>query len=254
MTDARPIASITVGAAGALVLYENARRALGVACRVDEVKTIYDKAVAMQVYAKRARDRELIEQATELRLYAERRAGELLNQMAERGERAKGGEAGRRELPRATLADLGVTKTESHRWRKVAAFDDEAAFALRVTLMKRQAVSPAALSKADNRERRAEREAALGRRQCALPEKRYGVVYADPPWRWETWSRATGLDRAAEAHYSSWRPGASNTRPVSPGPRTRQGPGIGTVTRLSIRCSGPRATSPRRCPACNGPR
>jgi N6-adenosine-specific RNA methylase IME4 len=51
------------------------------------------------------------------------------------------------------------------------------------------------------RERRKEREAELGAKQAALPQKRYGVVYADPAWRWEAWSRVTGLDSAPEAHY-----------------------------------------------------
>jgi N6-adenosine-specific RNA methylase IME4 len=51
------------------------------------------------------------------------------------------------------------------------------------------------------RERREEREAELGAKQAALPQKRFGVIYADPPWRWEPWSRVTGLDIAAEAHY-----------------------------------------------------
>src|SRR5215472_18145104 len=29
----------------------------------------------------------------------------------------------------------------------------------------------------------------------------YGVIYADPPWRFEPWSRITGMDRAADNHY-----------------------------------------------------
>jgi N6-adenosine-specific RNA methylase IME4 len=31
----------------------------------------------------------------------------------------------------------------------------------------------------------------------------YGVIYADPPWRFEPRSRATGLDRAADNHYAT---------------------------------------------------
>jgi hypothetical protein len=50
----------------------------------------------------------------------ERRAGELLSEMSESGERAKGGEAGRRESQPATLDDLGVSKTQSSRWQKLA--------------------------------------------------------------------------------------------------------------------------------------
>ncbi|WP_245431322.1 MT-A70 family methyltransferase, partial [Rhodoplanes roseus] len=51
------------------------------------------------------------------------------------------------------------------------------------------------------REARAEREADLGARQVALPDRRYGVILADPEWRFEVWSRDTGLDRAADNHY-----------------------------------------------------
>jgi N6-adenosine-specific RNA methylase IME4 len=48
---------------------------------------------------------------------------------------------------------------------------------------------------------REEREQALAAKQQALPNKKYGVVLADPEWRFEPWSRETGLDRAADNHY-----------------------------------------------------
>jgi N6-adenosine-specific RNA methylase IME4 len=53
------------------------------------------------------------------------------------------------------------------------------------------------------RKRRAEREVDLGAKQIALPDKRYGVIYADPPWKFAVYSEDTGLGRAAEAHYST---------------------------------------------------
>lgn len=34
-----------------------------------------------------------------------------------------------------------------------------------------------------------------------LPAPRYSVILADPPWRYEVWSRDTGLGRSAESHY-----------------------------------------------------
>ena len=53
----------------------------------------------------------------------------------------------------------------------------------------------------DKAERRAERERELAAKQTALPTKKYGVIIADPEWRFEPWSRETGMDRAADNHY-----------------------------------------------------
>ena len=50
------------------------------------------------------------------------------------------------------------------------------------------------------------REEALGEKTRAALAKldqlpRYPVIYIDPPWRFEPYSRETGLDRAADNHY-----------------------------------------------------
>ena len=50
-------------------------------------------------------------------------------------------------------------------------------------------------------ERRAQRELELASKQAALPSQRYGVIVADPEWRFEPYSRETGMDRAADNHY-----------------------------------------------------
>jgi N6-adenosine-specific RNA methylase IME4/ParB-like chromosome segregation protein Spo0J len=50
---------------------------------------------------------------------------------------------------------------------------------------------------------RAEKEAALAQRQLALPNERFGVVYANPPWRFEPYSRETGLNIAPDNHYAT---------------------------------------------------
>lgn len=106
-----------------LVRYEAARAALASANRVDEVKDIRDKAQAMAAYARQAKDTELVEWATEIKVRAERRAGELLMAMAENGGRAGKGKPS--EMSQATtLSDLGVSRDQSSRWQKLAAVSE----------------------------------------------------------------------------------------------------------------------------------
>lgn len=31
--------------------------------------------------------------------------------------------------------------------------------------------------------------------------KKYNIIYADPPWQYKVWSKETGLGRSAESHY-----------------------------------------------------
>ncbi len=59
------------------------------------------------------------------------------------------------------------------------------------------------------------REVALGARQQALPDKRYGVILADPEWQFEPYSRKTGMDRAADNHYPTSPLDVIKARPVA---------------------------------------
>lgn len=36
-------------------------------------------------------------------------------------------------------------------------------------------------------------------------DKKYDVIYADPPWRFNVWSRETGLGRSADKHYPTMK-------------------------------------------------
>jgi hypothetical protein len=160
-----------------LVLYKAARKALAEAHRVDEVKSVHDKSIAMQHYAMQAKDRQLIEWATEIRLRAERKVGELLKQMAERGERARGGgDIADKSSPRRTLSDLGVSKKQSHQWQKIAALD-ESAFEQKIkTAQKKVIAAVDGMSQQEKAARRAEREQELTAKIAALPNKKYGVI------------------------------------------------------------------------------
>lgn len=102
-----------------LVRYEAARTALQVAHSVDEVKDIRDKAQAMAAYARQAKDTQLVEWATEIKVRAERRAGEILAQL----ER-KNGEKGAEGIL-STLEKIEIPVVTAHRWQKLAAIPED---------------------------------------------------------------------------------------------------------------------------------
>lgn len=104
--------------------------------------------------------------------------------------------------PLPTLADAGISKRLANEGRKLGALDDEE-FTAAVANARDAAgnVIKAALRTGDKKGRRAQREQELGVKQAALPDRRYGVILADPEWRFEVWSRETGMDRSAENHY-----------------------------------------------------
>lgn len=66
-------------------------------------------------------------------------------------------------------------------------------------------MAPAQLRGEVKKARRAEREKALAeatrKASESLGKQLYSVILADPPWRFEPYSRDTGMDRAADNHY-----------------------------------------------------
>lgn len=192
-----------------LALYESARSALAECRRVDEVKTIRDKAEAMRAYGRMANDVQLEMDAADLRLRAERRLGILLTEQKRDGILSRGGrpKTGQDEQPvsKVTLDDLGISKELSARSQKVGGIAERAFEAM--VARTRQRIADGAgkvsfdLSTEDKKEKRANREKVLAGIQCALPTKKYGVIYADPEWRFEVFSRETGMDRSADNHY-----------------------------------------------------
>lgn len=95
---------------------------------MDEVKSIRDKAEAMAAYARQAKDTDLVQWATEIKVRAERKCGEMLRS----SEKAKGGKPMQERYRScdttsngATLADMGISKDQSSRWQKLADMPEE---------------------------------------------------------------------------------------------------------------------------------
>lgn len=65
------------------------------------------------------------------------------------------------------------------------------------------------------KERRDERLRELGDKQRALPDRKFGVILADPEWAFDVWSEETGNDRAAANHYPTSTIEVIKSRPVA---------------------------------------
>lgn len=100
-----------------LIRYDAARHALKVAHDVDEVKGIRDKAQAAAAYARQAQDDNLIKWATDIKLRAERKCGEMLSE----SEKNKGViDEQRGAAPAPRLADLKISKHQSADFQAIA--------------------------------------------------------------------------------------------------------------------------------------
>ena len=209
--------------ASPLVRYDAACRALAAAVRVDEVKSIRDKAVAMQAYARQAKDTALITQATEIRMRAERRAGELLIEMAKnKGAQGSGSNQhqvrSRQETAPPKLSDLGITKTQSSRWQQYAAlapdtFEQRVEHATKTAydLVARRFIKEAELIRAQAAHAKVIERGCTVNDLVALTASGYraGVIYADPPYPWRSWRNPI------ERHYSTLAPAAIAQLPVA---------------------------------------
>lgn len=105
-----------------VVRISEVERALELATSLNEVKDIRDKAEALRIYSRRAGDSlDLQNRIAEIRIRAERRAGEILSRMDknEGGRPSKNSSHDERGFA-ATLKELGISYSQSSRWQLIA--------------------------------------------------------------------------------------------------------------------------------------
>ena len=111
-----------------LIKYDAMINAISVCVSVDEVKDILDKSVALEMYAKQAKNFDAERKCATVRVRAERQCGILIKKM----DKHKGGRptetpselVGGIESPK-TLKDMGIDYKESVQFQKLADIDED---------------------------------------------------------------------------------------------------------------------------------
>ena len=106
-----------------LIHFNKARQELALAHDIGEVKDIRDKAEALRAYAKQAGEGlDMQNQCAEIKIRAERRAGELLKETVQRG-----GDRKSKSHDPTLIRGLpeGISHDQSSRWQKVASVPEK---------------------------------------------------------------------------------------------------------------------------------
>jgi N6-adenosine-specific RNA methylase IME4 len=206
--------------------YEAMRMAVAECVRIDEASDIRDRAAALAAYARQRDDKEIEAWIAEIKCRACVRIGRLSREL----DKASGSQPGHRggnALPDSgktkaeTLEDAHVSTSAAARYEELADAEDEEPTAAEAYYAKCKddggAPTLAGLRSALKKEKRAEREVQLAEKTQRASEKigtkLYGVIYADPPWRFSTFAE-TGMDRSADNHYPTMELDAIEALPI----------------------------------------
>jgi N6-adenosine-specific RNA methylase IME4 len=167
---------------------EAMRRAYGEiesARTIDDVKDIRDRAEAARQYAKAAGySREITNMCAEIKIRAERKAGTLLAEMP----KAPGGQPYQNQSPPTgstkqpvapSYKDLGIEKTQAHRWQQSAAIPDDVVDAYIEDVKDAgEDVTSIGLRQFAARQR----QPAPVNEPVPLPGGKFSCIVIDPPW------------------------------------------------------------------------
>ena len=164
---------------------------------VDEIAQIRNQAEAYRYALKQAKESpEVIRKAEEIKLRAERRAGELLKETP----KAKGGGDVRNHMSNATtgeitLSDMGISRDQSSKWQTIANIPKEK---FENFLSVQKELSTAGML---NYKKSLDRQERVETTETPRLDGIYRVIYADPPWQYN----ADFMDKYghAKSHYST---------------------------------------------------
>lgn len=108
-----------------LVRYDAMLLAIEQCHKIDEIKELHDKSLALELYAKVAMNTDAERKAVEIRIRAERRAGELMKTMGRSICGGAGGDvhaalAGTPSDYRQTIDRAGIPPRTAQRWQELA--------------------------------------------------------------------------------------------------------------------------------------
>lgn len=161
-----------------LQAWDGLRNAIDYAHSVIDLRKIRDQAEAYRYALKVAGEsREVVRKAEEIKLRAERRAGELLQSM----EKQRPGTYQQRykddtlDLPK-TYKEIGITKIDASKWQRIASIPLKD---FEHWISTSGEISSAGALRLETTLRFS------GRESLPLPKGKFGVIYADPPWAYE---------------------------------------------------------------------
>lgn len=202
---------------------ERARDMLAKARTVAAAAEILDRAAAIAVYLRR-RNATLQAQndAAEIRIWAERRLGELTRELPKAtgalaapgpGRGLRGRNVRPRKTDAPTLAAQGIRKQDAHRWQKAAAIPErEVEKLVAEARAKGERITSNAPVKIARQKEKAKQAATLCDAPLPAPTGRFHVIVIDPPWRYS--NRASDITHRGRNPYPDMDLDAIKALPV----------------------------------------
>jgi N6-adenosine-specific RNA methylase IME4 len=164
----------------------------------DEILDIRDRGELFRQYSRQQRyGIEIQNTGAEIKIRAERRMGELLREIKEDGELQHGGDRkSESRFHRATLNDIGISRTQSFRWQRAASLPNPIFEAyIRETKERQEEITTnavLAIVQARLKEERIQEIVNTPSDTSTIDDlyklidagKRFGTILADPPWRY----------------------------------------------------------------------